>query len=183
MLAERPDQIFFLACPKPNEVIRSFGANNPPGVWDLNNIIYLLNCNSFAYVIHSSLRHGKSCAATDARCSETLDFIGRNACHPPHPRSSPVNKLCIRFYCHHIKPCQTHRSSLKELSCSQATERTLRRFRIIPGDWGKVRSGWLVWLLLKSAQAGEWRQDSPVPLAAFARRQLSRNRNCAARSD
>ena len=21
------------------------------------------------------------------------------------------------------------------------------RFRIIPGDWGKVRSGWLIWLL------------------------------------
>jgi hypothetical protein len=56
------------------------------------------------------------------------------------------------------------------LNYSQATERTLRRFRIIPGDWGKVRSGWLVWLLLKAAKVGGWRQDSPVPLAAFARR-------------
>jgi hypothetical protein len=48
-----------------------------------------------------------------------------------------VNKLCIRFYCHHIKPCQTHRSSLKELSWSQATERTLRRVQDNPRRLGK----------------------------------------------
>ena len=44
----------------------------------------------------------------------------------------------------------------KLIRCSQFIERTKRavkskidgvRFRIIPGDWGKVRSGWLIWLL------------------------------------
>jgi hypothetical protein len=30
------------------------------------------------------------------------------------------------------------------------------RFKIIPGDWGKVRSGWLIWLLKnRSASFGE----------------------------
>jgi hypothetical protein len=30
------------------------------------------------------------------------------------------------------------------------------RFKIIPGDWGKVRSGWLIWLLTnRSASFGE----------------------------
>ena len=46
------------------------------------------------------------------------------------------------------------------IRCLQFIERTKRaaeskidvvRFKIIPGDWGKVRSGWLIWLLLNRA--------------------------------
>jgi len=41
---------------------------------------------------------------------------------------------------------------------------------IIPGDWGKVGPGWLAQPLLKTCRkAGRRRQNSPVPLAAFAR--------------
>jgi hypothetical protein len=53
--------------------------------------------------------------------------------------------------------------------------------RIIPGDWGKVRSGWLTRLLKTGAQVSA-RQNSPVPLAVFAHRQM-RMRNLAASSD
>ena len=51
------------------------------------------------------------------------------------------------------------------LECLQFIERTKRaaaskievvRFRIITGDWGIVRSGWLIWLLTnRSASFGE----------------------------
>jgi hypothetical protein len=42
--------------------------------------------------------------------------------------------------------------------------------RIIPGDWGKAESGWLAWPLLRpDRKVRKRRQDSPVPLAAFAR--------------
>ena len=50
------------------------------------------------------------------------------------------------------------------LDCLQFIERTKRavagnskavRFRIIPGDWGKVRSGWLIWLLATERKFGE----------------------------
>jgi len=40
--------------------------------------------------------------------------------------------------------------------------------KIIPGDRGKVESGWLIQPLLSESQDSERRQDSPVPLAAFA---------------
>ena len=44
--------------------------------------------------------------------------------------------------------------------------------RIIPGDWGTAKSGWLAWPLGKpDRKVRRRRQDSPVPLAAFARRQ------------
>jgi hypothetical protein len=40
---------------------------------------------------------------------------------------------------------------------------------IIPGDWGKIRSGWLAWsLTLAERKFRELRQYSPVPLAMFA---------------
>ena len=55
------------------------------------------------------------------------------------------------------------------------------RFRIIPGDWGKVGSGWLTRLLGTGAQVPA-RQNSPVPLAVFAHRQM-RMRDLAARGD
>ena len=49
----------------------------------------------------------------------------------------------------------------------------LKVSRIIPGDWGKAESGWLAHAPLKpDRKVRERRQDSPVPLAAFARRQL-----------
>jgi len=45
--------------------------------------------------------------------------------------------------------------------------------RIIPGDWGKAESGWLAHAPQKpNREVRERRQDSPVPLAAFARCQL-----------
>ena len=44
--------------------------------------------------------------------------------------------------------------------------------RMIPGDWGKAGPGWLARPLHDRAAAlGNRRQDSPAPLAAFARRQ------------
>jgi hypothetical protein len=43
--------------------------------------------------------------------------------------------------------------------------------KIIPGDWGKVGSGWLAQPLRDGPQGSKGRQNSPVPLAAFARRQ------------
>jgi hypothetical protein len=56
--------------------------------------------------------------------------------------------------------------------------------RIIPGNWGKVESGWLAQPLLSRIARCVWRrQDSPVPLAMFAHRQYTRKRNCAMRSD
>jgi hypothetical protein len=44
--------------------------------------------------------------------------------------------------------------------------------RIIPGDWAKAASGWFGAAPRKPGRKA-WgrRQDSPVPLAAFARRQ------------
>ena len=47
--------------------------------------------------------------------------------------------------------------------------------RIIPGDWGKVEPGWLVGPLEPDRKVAGWRQDSPVPLAAFARCQKREN--------
>ena len=42
---------------------------------------------------------------------------------------------------------------------------------IIPGDWGKVGTGWLAQPLeVRAARFGDWRQDSPVPLAGVATR-------------
>jgi len=46
---------------------------------------------------------------------------------------------------------------------------TLRISRIIPGDWGTVEPGWLVQPLYTMPKGRRWRQDSPVPLATFAR--------------
>lgn len=76
-------------------------------------------------------------------------------------------------------------SSLKELSATTKIERELSSGSgIIPGDWGKVGPGWLARLLSsRGASRGGWRQDSPVPLATFARRQSTRKRNLARRSD
>jgi hypothetical protein len=76
------------------------------------------------------------------------------------------------------------------LECLQFIERTKRaaeskievvRFRIIPGDWGKAGSGWLT-RLLKTARKFWTRQNSPVPLAVFAHRQM-RMRDLAASRD
>jgi len=42
---------------------------------------------------------------------------------------------------------------------------------IIPGDWGKVGTGWLAQPLEdRAARSGNWRQYSPVPLAGVAAR-------------
>jgi pimeloyl-ACP methyl ester carboxylesterase len=42
---------------------------------------------------------------------------------------------------------------------------------IIPGDWGKVGTGWLAQPLEdRVARSGNWRQNSPVPLAGVATR-------------
>jgi hypothetical protein len=43
---------------------------------------------------------------------------------------------------------------------------------IIPGDWGKVGTGWLAQPLEdRAVRSGDWRQNSPVPLAGVAARQ------------
>jgi hypothetical protein len=69
-------------------------------------------------------------------------------------------------------------NSLKELremlGCRQFIERTKRAVAverlklfvsgIIPGDWGKVRSGWLARLLLNRLKRRRRRQNSPDPL-------------------
>ena len=75
-------------------------------------------------------------------------------------------------------------SSLKELSRTAKIERELLSdLEIIPGDWGKVGSGWLARLLSsRSASSEGWRQDSPVPLAR-SRVSVTRKRNLAKRSD
>jgi hypothetical protein len=55
---------------------------------------------------------------------------------------------------------------------------------IIPGDWGKVEPGWLTQPLLKCDREVEQRRhNSPVPLAAFARRRLREAGTAAARND
>ena len=56
-----------------------------------------------------------------------------------------VNNLCIRFDCGTELPCYYLYSSLKELRWLAVLNRVpLDVSRIIPGNWGKVESGWLV---------------------------------------
>src|SRR5438876_887476 len=84
-----------------------------------------------------------------------------------------VNKVCIRNHCESGKICYGRRSSLKKPRWSVADERMTRTVsEIIPGDWGKAGPGWLARPLHdRAARLGNRRQDSPAPLAAFARRQ------------
>ena len=74
--------------------------------------------------------------------------------------------------------------AIMRLRWSVADERKrLDVSRIIPGDWGKVGSGWLVQLLcnLTAGSAGR-RQNSPVPLTR-SRVSVTRKWNLATRSD
>ncbi len=84
-----------------------------------------------------------------------------------------VDKLCIRFCCRRGYFCYTVHSSLKELRRSVMDARKLPDdSRIIPSDWRKVEPGWLARPPVGlDRKIRERRQDSPVPLAAFARRQ------------
>jgi len=57
------------------------------------------------------------------------------------------------------------------------------RFRIIPGDWGKVRSGWLTWLLLnRAARHGSGGRIHQF-LWRYSRTVKMRMRDLAARSE
>ena len=75
-----------------------------------------------------------------------------------------VNNVCISNRCRKQKICYDVHSSLKERSGQQQVKLKLFVFRIIPGDWGKVESGWLTRLLLNRPK-GRRRRNSPVPLA------------------
>jgi len=53
---------------------------------------------------------------------------------------------------------------------------------IIPGDWGKVESGWLGLTPLNAVLTnGQWRQDSPVPLQRSRAASNAKFRNWAKR--
>jgi hypothetical protein len=76
----------------------------------------------------------------------------------PHaiPFGFSVDKLWISKDGQFKRFCYDVLSSLKERSGRRRVKLTLLDFRIIPGDWGKVRSGWLTWLLYnRAARRGE----------------------------
>ena len=64
----------------------------------------------------------------------------------------------------------TYNTTIFEFNDPQIRRRKPRIDRIIPGNWGKIGSGWLARSLgTGDASFQATRQYSPVPLAAFAR--------------
>jgi hypothetical protein len=58
-----------------------------------------------------------------------------------------VNNRCISIRGQGVELCYAVYSSLKERNGWWKSKDELLVSGIIPGDWGKVRSGWLIWLL------------------------------------
>jgi hypothetical protein len=99
-----------------------------------------------------------------ARNWNRLIWQAHLSCSPVFHRRGLVNKLCISIHCKNQEKRYDVRSSLKEPRRMAANKIVPEISKIIPGDWGKVGSGWLTRLLWTGAQVSA-RQNSPVPLA------------------
>jgi len=67
--------------------------------------------------------------------------------------------------------CQVFKSACLFCWCTAAKSKIdAVRFKIIPGDWGKAGSGWLIWLLTnRSASSGEAEFTSSSGMFAHAK--------------